>query len=312
MKETPHGAAQRSRWRLRKTRAYKPKVRDRSFAELLEQRHLLAIDVAGTLPDASTWSGTVHVTNDLVLPASASLNIEPGTVVKLNQGVHFQILGSMNAVGNAGQFIVFTSTNDDTIGEDLTATATTAVPGSWDALWIDSATTILDHAEIRFAGNRSSPGNGSWRTPAVHVAQSPTLRSVTISDSENQGLIINGGAPTFEDLLVERSGREAIYLKPVATPTFTRVSASDNVGGDRVTLESGTITVDQTWDFSGLPVHLTDDLAIDAAATLTITPGTIVKLPYGAHLDARGNILANGTADEPIIFTSVRDDVHGG
>ena len=136
-------------------------MRDQLITELLEQRMLLAIDVTGTLPDTSVWSGTVHVTGDLLLPSTATLTIEPGTIVKLDRAVSFQVDGTLTAVGSAGQFIVFTSTSDDTVGEDLTAQASTAVPGSWDAIWINSATTVLDHTEIRYAGNRAAPGNGN-------------------------------------------------------------------------------------------------------------------------------------------------------
>lgn len=248
-----------------------------------------------------------------IAKSTATLTIEPGTIVKLDLVLSAsRCHGTLTAVGSAGQFIVFTSTSDDTVGEDLTAQATTAVPWQSDAIWINSATTVLDHTEIRYAGNRAAPGNGNWRTPAVHLNQSATLRSVTIADSENQGLLINSGTPLLEDLLVERSGSEAIYMKVAADPTFTGACASDNEGGDRVTLEAGSVTADQHWEFSGLPVHWTDDIGINAGVTVTVEPGTVMKLPAGAHLDVGGVLLANGTAAAPIIFTSIRDDAHGG
>ena len=51
-------------------------------------------------------------------------------------------------------------------------------------------------------------------------------------------------------------------------------------------------------------------------ATLIIEPGTIIKFhpingPY-LVLGTGGKIIANGTAAEPIIFTSFKDDAHGG
>lgn len=48
---------------------------------------------------------------------------------------------------------------------------------------------------------------------------------------------------------------------------------------------------------------------------LTINPGTVVKFTSGAKtltLSGNGKIVANGTADKPIIFTSYSDDINGG
>lgn len=49
--------------------------------------------------------------------------------------------------------------------------------------------------------------------------------------------------------------------------------------------------------------------------TLSIEPGTIIKFhPSYSYmtLGGTGTIVANGTADKPIIFTSYKDDAHGG
>lgn len=45
---------------------------------------------------------------------------------------------------------------------------------------------------------------------------------------------------------------------------------------------------------------------------LTIEPGTIIKFQAGASLFAMGPIQAQGTAENPIIFTSIKDDEYGG
>jgi len=50
-------------------------------------------------------------------------------------------------------------------------------------------------------------------------------------------------------------------------------------------------------------------------ATLVIEPGAIVKFTEDGPelvLGGNGTIIANGTADNPIIFTSYKDDAHGG
>ncbi len=76
----------------------------------------------------------------------------------------------------------------------------------------------------------------------------------------------------------------------------------------------------------GSNVHWTSDniyildgmVFVDSAATLTIDAGTIIKAEDGQDTDAsglvvtwEGKIYAEGTAENPIIFTSVNDDLNG-
>ncbi|GBD87852.1 hypothetical protein BMS3Abin03_01786 [bacterium BMS3Abin03] len=80
------------------------------------------------------------------------------------------------------------------------------------------------------------------------------------------------------------------------------------------------ISTDQTWTSNN--VYLLDGLIfVDSAATLTIQKGTVIKgkelsnITTGDGASALivrrgGKIMANGTADEPIIFTSELDDIN--
>lgn len=75
------------------------------------------------------------------------------------------------------------------------------------------------------------------------------------------------------------------------------------------------ITADVTWE-TGKIYILETRIAVESGATLTIEPGVIIKGEAGtganatALLIARGaTLLAEGTADAPIIFTSVADEI---
>lgn len=73
------------------------------------------------------------------------------------------------------------------------------------------------------------------------------------------------------------------------------------------------ITVTTTWT-SGT-VYVVDTYGIYVSATLVIQPGAIVKFDgtdSGITLESGGTIVAEGTASAPIIFTSIKDDAHGG
>ena len=64
------------------------------------------------------------------------------------------------------------------------------------------------------------------------------------------------------------------------------------------------ITSDQTWT-SNNDYAVNDDTIIDNGATLTIEPGTVIKSAAGKGLYVyNGTLIAEGTEEKPIVFTS--------
>jgi hypothetical protein len=75
------------------------------------------------------------------------------------------------------------------------------------------------------------------------------------------------------------------------------------------------IDVPTVWDACHIYVISTTQISV--SSTLTIEPGTIVKFKDIAYDNAiqvgnSGKIIAIGTAAKPIVFTSYKDDSHGG
>jgi hypothetical protein len=65
-----------------------------------------------------------------------------------------------------------------------------------------------------------------------------------------------------------------------------------------------------TWDACHI-YHITAQVVVKA--TLTIEPGTIIKLDDNQTITVTdGKIIADGTAENPIVFTSWKDDTQGG
>lgn len=78
------------------------------------------------------------------------------------------------------------------------------------------------------------------------------------------------------------------------------------------------ITSDVTWTADKV-YELAGRIAVEDGATLTIMPGTIIKGQAGSGPNATalligrgGKLMAEGTADRPIIFTSVADEIKSG
>jgi len=96
-------------------------------------------------------------------------------------------------------------------------------------------------------------------------------------------------------------------------PTTT----TTNNGTDVVAV-SGTINSDVTWSKDNI-YRLDGRVLVAGGATLTIDPGTIIKAAPGSGAFASalvvtrdGMINAQGTAAEPIIFTTIADDIEPG
>ncbi|MCD4722384.1 MAG: right-handed parallel beta-helix repeat-containing protein [Desulfobacula sp.] len=67
---------------------------------------------------------------------------------------------------------------------------------------------------------------------------------------------------------------------------------------------SGNIFTDTTWDSTGNPYIVTEDIYIDAGATLTIEPGVVVKFNSSRRLTNNGSLNVNGMESNPVHFTS--------
>ena len=83
----------------------------------------------------------------------------------------------------------------------------------------------------------------------------------------------------------------------------------------------GTIITDTTWTLADSPYVVTCDVSVASGATLTIEPEVVVKFEYvtgdkynsdNRSIQVNGVLHAQGTAGQPIVFTSIRDDYYAG
>lgn len=137
-------------------------------------------------------------------------------------------------------------------------------------------------------------------------------------DNNLKGTDQAGNADTFRytwDASAETPGStHSIYAKAydgagnTATSTSITIVIAGGGGGTGPTHHSGTITQNETWYPSGNPHIIDSDISVENNATLTIKPGCIVKFEPGTELYAgyhgAGAIIANGTQDSTILFTS--------
>ena len=108
-----------------------------------------------------------------------------------------------------------------------------------------------------------------------------------------------------------------ILLLTFALFAFYACSDDDDPVSEPVAGVTGLLTGDNYWTSNNTYI-LNQKVVVDAGATLTIEAGTVIKGSAGAGSLASalvvargGQIFANGTADAPIIMTSVADNLDG-
>ncbi|HHB79337.1 MAG TPA: hypothetical protein ENK85_08905, partial [Saprospiraceae bacterium] len=76
---------------------------------------------------------------------------------------------------------------------------------------------------------------------------------------------------------------------------------------------SGSIATNTVWTPGGSPYVVDDDVTVELGVSLTIQAGVIVKFnDFWDGITVLGTLNAIGTDSNPIIFTSIADDAHGG
>ncbi|MBR5591923.1 MAG: InlB B-repeat-containing protein [Kiritimatiellae bacterium] len=109
----------------------------------------------GRLAADTTWDNTVThlVRNSVYVPSGKTLTITAGTVVKFGEGTFIKVEdgGKLTVVGAAGQDVIFTPANDNTVG--------TTVPGLGDetitygGVWVQSGSaTYTDNSYVQLRG----------------------------------------------------------------------------------------------------------------------------------------------------------------
>ncbi|ABY33334.1 MAG TPA: hypothetical protein DEF43_06360 [Chloroflexus aurantiacus] len=293
------------------------------------------ISVCDPITTDTTWTtGNVYVVGDcaLVVQSGATLTIQPGVIVKFfwvsayggSRGGGIRVDGRLIAQGTADQPIVFTSLADDSAGGDTNGNGpSSGAPGDWHGLILNTGSqTTLDHVSIRYAGgNLINSSLDGWSEAQIEVKAGAqfSLTNSEVRDGGRIGIYLNGAglSPTIQH--VQLSGHTATgssygYTVLQSTinmqPTYSNLTFSNNTRNE-VTIGSfeGEITQNATLggtNFGATCGSTLCQLIIPNGRTLTIRPGTRLALgpAFGITIASGGTLNAEGTATQPVIFTS--------
>lgn len=190
--------------------------------------------------------------------------------------------------------------------------STAPVPDGPSVSAPSAAAEVMASASVDVSFSVSVPGGFSSASVAA-VGGTASVTSTPAADATTGTVVVNftasssGGAAsvtlTVQDANAKSDDATAV-LSVVEEQTTFYVSSN--------------ISADETWE-TGKVYILQSRISVLSGVTLTIEPGVVVKGQAGTEANAtalivtRGaTIMAEGTADSPIIFTSVADEIMPG
>lgn len=296
-------------------------------------------NVSGTISTNTTWvTGEVYwITGDTTVGSGVKLTVEPGAIVKFDPGTSLVVNGELEAIATFASRSYFTSIKDDSVGGDTNGdgSATSPAAGNWGEIRIAStATGSFDFSDIKFGGSSTNATNLALTGGFLEISNS------IIASSSTNGISIANGTANIDNNLIENHVRGVWIGGGNATINLIDNDFEDNstaavvatlTGGNQITTSGNTST---GGGYSGSPAgsgmvlmgqldanmtfnkefayFLSNNFTIPSWKTLTIQPGAIIKVLPGYNVTINGTLIADGTPEDPIYFTSYRDDTVGG
>jgi len=310
--------------------------------------------VSGGISSDTTWTiaGNPYlVTGDTFIDPGVTVDIEAGVIVKFQPNADMTVYGTMNAVGSAGNEIYFTSIDDHSRGGD-TGDGVPA-PGDWRGVrfqgdFSNQGHGTLSHCVFRYGGEHYTGPSDPFTVVFIYGTNaSVAMDDCTVEQSSHTGVYVkfvpSGGASvshcsflnntewgvyhqtsavhlTDNEFSGNGSGAAALF-GDLGEITLSGNGISGNNGGRNGITVAGTVSSDHTWPAdNGFPyivdrTNLNDTVTVLPGATLTLSPGVVVKFPTTTPTHAfniLGRLDAQGTGTDRIYFTSLNDDSVGG
>ncbi|MCC7210605.1 MAG: right-handed parallel beta-helix repeat-containing protein [Candidatus Brocadia sp.] len=263
-----------------------------------------AIEVrGGSITSSRTWivqGFYFNVTGSIHVYSGATLTIPPGCLVEFNGGtglyIGYHSAATLIADGTSGSPITFTSH------------AATPAPNDWQGIVFfnstDDSATIMDYCTVEYGGYDSYQSNINCNNA------SPTIQNCTIRHSDQYGIYCdNYSAPTLTNNTISNNGIYPITEFCDRLDSNVTGNTGSGNGRDAIEVRGGSMTSSHTWIPQDFYFNVTTtEIYVYSDATLTISPGCLVKFEPGMAIYigyySAAALIADGTSGSPITFTS--------
>jgi len=238
--------------------------------------------------------------------AGAQLTLQAGVTIAFTQGSYIEVgynsgtYGTLIANGTAAAPITFTSASPS------------PAAGDWGAIFLENGTssnTSFDYCVFEYGGGYNVyTGMVDLNNSNLHINHSIFRHSstfgITVDENSYFGSFDNN---TFEDCVSYPMTIYGNYAHTIGGNNTFNTTLGPRVDGDNLE-QNGSVT----WHKLNKPYYINGTLYINSTSgtTLNIDAGTQIDFTQGSMLEvgyasnSYGKIIAQGTASEPIIFTS--------
>lgn len=248
---------------------------------------------------------------------NSSLRIEPGVVLQFTENGGMQVRGPLTIAGVSPGDV------------ELTTSKSPPYAGAWAGVTISELAVVsITGASVRYAVTGlsvRSPGVAVRDSLVEHssksgiiAGQAPdfTLSGTTVRDSNEFGLELLDRSDTQFTMQVtgntfERNKSGAVKMRSNMHVTFSGTTARDN-GINGILIEGSRLTGPVRWSGKDMPYVVPGNYSLTDG--LTLAAGTVVKFgtPQGTTVGGismtAGAFIAEGSAEDRVVFTSITDD----
>ncbi|MCF6260340.1 MAG: right-handed parallel beta-helix repeat-containing protein [Gammaproteobacteria bacterium] len=260
----------------------------------------------GTVDEVRTY---VIYTGNVFVPRFKALTIDPGVIVKFEDGREISVDGALIAAGIVDQKVIFTSLHDDTYSGDTNANGGDTIPttGSWRGIRFNDSllenVSIISHAVVRYSG---ANGSGAIYTNRANV----TIESTEISSSSTNGIRIYEASPTItgnriwgnvgDGVRVERNGSNPEI-------TFNIISTNLSDGIEILNSATAIATNNQIFMNRGMGLRNTTNNVVDATQTWWGDSDATGPLHATTNPTGTGNEVSSDVTYDPYRTTVVTE-----
>lgn len=268
--------------------------------------------------DFAGFTNVAYMIEDqLSIAAGNVVSIDPGVVIKFIRRYYGRLYvnGALKAIGKKDNKIIFTCISDDSAAGDTNNDGTASVPVNYDWQGLDFAGTasdtenILKNCEIRYTGYPN------WWDGAIRITDCRVVMDSTkVNFTYSHALCIFGSAnPEITNCELYNLGNAPIYMDMFSNPTFSgnKVANLPRIG---LRIRGGSITgTVPVRSFAGY-----DNITYIIEETMTVTNPLVIPAGLtfktgnsGGRWNIQGKLEIQGTAENPVVFTTQEDDMYG-
>ncbi len=294
---------------------------------------LLALGIIGETVTANglikkrNISGYTNITyvllNSLTIANGTNVEIEDGVVIKMDNATAINVDGGLRINGTPTNKVILTSIKDDNEGNPFDTNgdgnATSPSAGNWYNISYNAtsndAYSFIRSATFKYGGYYSNRGVVAWINAAA------AMDNCNITNTNGMALYLDGNSnPIIDSVQIQNSTSDPIAMSLLSDPTFTNITfAANATKGIKIldnNLSSNALLKKRSLAGISNIAYYIENLTIGNTATLTIEAGVVVKSIYSYYnyrvITVNGAMVALGTSNERIIFTSTKDDSNGG